>query len=229
MHTPIVKRLRVVLFGASGMVGAAILKTCLDDSHVVSVLTVGRTPSGFAHPKLTERVVADLSDLSPIEADLHDLNACFFTLGASAAGRTEEQYAQINHDLPLAIAKYLLERNPELAFNYVSGAGCDSTGQGKVMWARVKGRTENALLAMRFRRATMFRLAGLVPLKGHKSKTKLYRMFYTPLSPILPILARILPGLFTTPAILGRAMIRAAQGKSSVRILEAIDIDHLGR
>lgn len=229
LNQPIVDRLRVVVFGASGMVGAAVTQACLDDSKVESVLVVGRGPAGFTHPKLTERIVADLADLSAIESDLVGLNACFLTVGASAAGRTEAEFTKLNYDLPLSIARFLAERNPDLAINYVSGAGCDSSEHGKVMWARVKGRTEHALLALPIRRATMFRLAGLVPLKGHKSKTKLYRAFYTPFSPVLPLLARLLPGLITTPAILGRAMIRAAQGRSQSRILEPVDIDRLGR
>ncbi|HNY31046.1 MAG TPA: epimerase [Fibrobacteria bacterium] len=229
MHQVIVRQLRVVVFGASGMVGAAVLQECLHSPYVLSVLVVGRTSCGFSHPKLTERLVSDLANLSEIESDLHGLNACFFTVGCSAAGRSEAEFSKLNFELPLTVAKHLLELNPDLAFNYVSGAGCDSTEKGRVMWARVKGRTENALLALPFRRATMFRLAGLVPVKDHKSKTRLYRMVYTPLSPLLPLMARLLPGLITTPRILGRAMIRAAQGRSPTRILEPIDIDHLGR
>lgn len=229
MNTKIVGKLRVALFGASGMVGAAVLDHCLRDRAVISVLVVGRSPCGFSHPKLTERILADLFDLSEIEPDLRNLDACFLTIGSSAAGATEAEFSRLNHELPVSIARYLAERNPHLAINYVSGAGCDSSEHGKVMWARVKGRTENALLALPVRRATMFRLAGLVPLKGHKSKTKLYRVFYTLLSPVLPLLSRLLPGLITTPGLLGRAMVRAAQGHSPNRILEPVDIDRLGR
>jgi uncharacterized protein YbjT (DUF2867 family) len=184
---------------------------------------------GRAHPKLREVRVADLFDLSSVASDLEGLNACFFTVGSSVMGKTEAQYARENHDLPLYVAKFLLERNPGLAFNYVSGAGTDPTGNGRVLWARVKGRTENELLAMPLRKATMFRLAGLVAVKGHPSKTRMYRLFYTPLSPFLPFLARLFPGSITTPRILGRAMIRAAQGHSRLGRLEPQDIDALGR
>ena len=229
MPYEIVPQLRVALFGASGMVGAAVLEECLADPDVLSVVAVGRHPTGRTHPKLRELRAPDLFDLSALSSDLSGLNACFLTVGSTAAGKTEDQYSRENRELPVHIAKFLLERNPDLAVTYVSGAGSDSTGNGRVMWARVKGRTENDLIAMPFRNATMFRLAGLVPLKGHPSKTRLYRFFYTPLAPILPFLARLVPGSITTPRILGRAMIRAAQGHSRLSRLEPQDIDLLGR
>jgi len=229
MPYEIVPQLRVALFGASGMVGAAVLDECLADPNVLSVVAVGRSSTGRTHPKLRELGAPDLFDLSALSSELGGLNACFLTVGSSAAGKNEEQYSRENHDLPLSIANFLLERNPDLAITYVSGAGADSTGKGRIMWARVKGRTENDLIAMPFRNATMFRLAGLVPLKGHPSKTRLYRIFYAPLAPILPFLARLIPGSITTPRILGRAMIRAAQGHSRLSRLEPQDIDHLGR
>lgn len=229
MPYEIVPQLRVAIFGASGMVGAAVLEECLLDPNVLSVVAVGRSPSGRSHPKLRELLAPDLFDLSALSSELGGLNACFLTVGSTAAGKTEERYARENHELPLYLAKFLLERNPDLAVTYVSGAGADTTGDGRILWARVKGRTENDLISMPFRSATMFRLAGLVPLKGHPSKTRLYRLFYTPLSPLLPFLARLLPGSITTSRILGRAMIRAAQGYSRLSRLEPQDIDHLGR
>lgn len=229
MPFEIVPELNVAIFGASGMVGAAVLEQCLAEPSVLSVVAVGRSPVGRAHPKLREVRVADLFDLSPVVSDLEGLNACFFTIGSSVVGKTEAQYARENHDLPLYVAKFLLERNPRLAFTYVSGAGTDPSGTGRVLWARVKGRTENELLALPFRKAAMFRLAGLVPLKGHPSKTRMYRLFYAPMRPVLPVLARLFPGWITTPRILGRAMIRAAQGHSRLGRLEPQDIDALGR
>jgi uncharacterized protein YbjT (DUF2867 family) len=229
MPFEIVPQLRVAIFGASGMVGAAVLEECLADPSVLSVVAVGRHPAGRIHPKLRELHAPDLFDLSALSSELVAINACFFTVGSTAAGKTEERYARENHDLPISVAKFLLERNPDLAVTYVSGAGADSTEKGRIMWARVKGRTENDLIAMAFRNATMFRLAGLVPLKGHPSKTRLYRAFYAPLAPILPLLARLVPGSVTTPRILGRAMIRAAQGHSRMSRLEPQDIDRLGR
>jgi len=229
MPFEIIPQLRVAIFGASGMVGAAVLEACLADPDVLSVVAVGRSSTGRTHPKLRELRAPDLFDLSALSSELGGLNACFFTVGSTAAGKTQAQYTRENHDLPLHVAKFLLERNRELAITYVSGVGADSTGSGRSMWARVKGRTENELIALPLRNATMFRLAGLVPLKGHPSKTGLYRVFYSPLAPILPFLARLLPGFITTPRILGRAMIRAAQGHSRLSRLEPQDIDLLGR
>lgn len=229
MPFEIVPELKVAIFGASGMVGAAVLEQCLADPAVLSVVAVGRSPVGRAHPKLREVRVADLFDLSSVASDLEGLNACFFTVGSSVVGKTEAQYARENHDLPLYVAKFLLERNPGLAFTYVSGVGTDPAGKVSAMWARVKGRTENDLLALPLRSATMFRLGMLQPLKGHPSKTRLYRLFYAPLGPVLPFLAKLFPGWITTPRILGRAMIHAAQGRSRLGRLEPQDIDALGR
>lgn len=229
METKIVDKLRVVVFGGSGMVGAAVIDHCLRNPDVERILAVGRSPCGFSHPKLQELRITDLWNIADHAAELTGWNACFFTLGISVAGLSEDQYARTTHDLTLAIAKFLLERNPDLAFTYVSGVGTDSTAQGKSVWARVKGRTENDLLSLPFRAWGMFRLGMLVPLKNHPSKTRLYRIFYTPVRPILPLVARILPGLVTTPDILGKAMVRVAQGRSNLRILEPVDFDRLAR
>ena len=228
MRDPI-QMLDVAIFGASGMVGAAVLDHCLRDPDVRSVVAVGRTPSGFTHAKLREVMVKDLFDLPSKSDELKGINACFFTIGSSVMGKTEAEYARTNYELPLSVGKFLLDLNPDLAFTYVSGGGTDATEKGKVLWARVKGKTENALLALSFRAAAMFRLAGLVPVPKHDSKTKLYRFFYKPLGPILPLMARLVPGMVTTPDILGRAMVRAAQGHSRLARLEAQDIDALGR
>jgi uncharacterized protein YbjT (DUF2867 family) len=228
MRDPI-QVLDVAIFGASGMVGAAVLDHCLRDPDVRSVVAVGRTTCGVSHPKLREVLASDLFELSAQAESLKGLNACFFTIGSSVVGKTEAEYARTNLELPVSTAKFLLELNPDLGFTYVSGGGTDETEKGKVLWARVKGKTENVLISLPLRNATMFRLAGLVPLRSHPSKTKLYRVFYRPVAPILPLLARLFPGYVTTPDILGRAMVRAAQGHSHLRRLEAQDIDALGR
>lgn len=223
-----VKDLNVIIFGASGMVGAAVLNECLKDPKVSAVLTVGRRPCGMVHKKLKEFLINDLFKLRSSHKNLKGYNACFFTLGASAAGLNEAEYTRINHDMPISIAKLLLKLNPGLAFCYVSGGGTDSTGKGPVMWARVKGRTENDLLKLPFRAAVMFRLAGLQPLKGFKSSTRLYRISYDLIGPFLPLLIRLFPHWVTTPERLGRAMILAGIGKSPRNILEAKDIHELG-
>lgn len=210
-----IKDLRVIIFGASGMVGAAVLNECLKEPQVKAVLSVCRRPCGMVHPKLKEFLINDLFKLSSSNKNLKGYNTCFFTVGASAAGLNEPEYTRINHDLPLHVAQLLLKLNKDLAFCYVSGGGTDSTEKGPVMWARVKGRTENDLLKMRFRAAVMFRLGGLQPLKGFKSGTRLYRVAYDLMGPILPLLTRRFPHWVTTPQRLGRAMIRAARGTAS--------------
>jgi len=223
-----VHELRVVIFGASGMVGAAVLSECLKDAQVKKVLSVGRKACGMTHPKLKHLVVPDLFQLENSSKTLKGYNACFFTVGASAAGLNEAEYTRINHDLPVQTAKLLLKLNKDLSICYVSGGGTDSSEKGPVMWARVKGRTENDLLKMRLRSAVMFRLAGLQPLKGFKSSTRLYRVSYDLVGPILPFLAKHFPQWVTTPEILGRAMLSAAKGLSPKNILESKDIHALG-
>jgi hypothetical protein len=220
--------LKVIIFGASGMVGAGVLNECLKDPQVSAVLSVGRKPCGMADPKLKELVIPDLFNLELFQEKLKGYNTCFFTLGASAAGLNEAAYTKINHDLPLQIAGLLLKLNPDLGICYVSGTGTDSTEKGPVMWARVKGRTENDLLKMPFRVAVMIRLAGLQPLKGFQSSTTLYRVFYSLFGPLLPLMVQLFPNSVTTTERLGRAMIRAARGQSPKSILESKDIHELG-
>lgn len=223
-----VDRLKVVFIGASGMVGAAVLQECLENPDVGEILSVGRSPSGRRHPKLTELIHPDLDDLKPVAERLKGYNACFYAVGASSAGMNEADYTRITYDLTKSVAEVLLPLNPDMAMVYVSGARSDSTEKGGQMWARVKGRTENLLLKMPFRSVTVVRLAGLVPADGFQSKTFLYRILYAPLGPVMPLLARLFPNAVTTPRILGRAFIRSAQGRSPKRILESSDIHALG-
>jgi uncharacterized protein YbjT (DUF2867 family) len=171
--------MKVLLLGATGMVGQGVLRECLIEPRVTSILTMGRAVTGLETPKLREIAQSDLFDLSAVEAQLTGIDVCFFCLGVSAVGTNEAQYTRITHDLTLSVAHTLLRLNPALVFLYVSGMGTDSTERGGRMWARVKGRTENDLLAMSFRRAYMVRPAAIVPLRGIRSKTALYRAFYT--------------------------------------------------
>ena len=213
----------VILFGATGMVGQGVLRECLLDPEVGRVLTVGRNPTGQQHPKLRELVVPDLFDYSAVESDLTGYDACIFTLGVSAAGMTEEAYSHMTYDLTIAAATTLARLNPGMVFVYVSGQGTDSTEHGRMMWARVKGRTENALLRL-FDRAHMFRPGFIQPLHGIRSKTRAYQLFYTILGPILPVLRRLFPRHITTTETLGRAMLKAAKGGTEKRVLEMRDI-----
>lgn len=210
------------------MVGAAVLEECLRNPAVGAVLTVGRSSTGLQHEKLTELTHADLFHLEPLGDQLSGYNACFYTLGATSVGQTEESYTRLTFELTKQIAQAVLEANPGMAMVFVSGGGSDSSEQGPVMWARIKGKAENLLLGMPFSSVTVVRLAGLVPAKGFRSKTFLYRLFYVPLGPVLPLFARAFPRFITTPTILGRAFIRAAQGLAPKPILEAADIHALG-
>ena len=216
--------MNVLILGATGMVGQGVLRECLLDDGVTRVVTLGRTATGWAHARLREIVHSDLFDLSASEEQLRGLDACFYCLGVSAAGLSEAEYSRINHDMTLTVAETLVRTSPELSFVYVSGAGTDATGRGRVMWARVKGRTENALLRLSFRSAYMLRPGLIVPLHGVKSKTRLYRAFYTMFGPLLPILRRLFPRSIVTTEQVGRAMLRLARSGYPKRILEAQDL-----
>jgi uncharacterized protein YbjT (DUF2867 family) len=221
--------LRVIIFGGSGMVGAGILNECLGDSRVTAILSVGRSSSGFKHPKLQEIIAADLNNLEAYRAQFQGYDACFFVLGVSSVGLSEEAYRKISCDLTFSVARFLISLNPQLAFTYVSGVGTDSSETGKTMWARVKGHTENELLKMPFRSVVMFRLGGLIPLKGYRSKTRLYRILYIFFGPLFQILAILMPKQIMTPQRMGRAMIAAGLGLSTKAILEPPDIYALGQ
>jgi uncharacterized protein YbjT (DUF2867 family) len=216
--------MKVVIFGATGMVGQGVLRECARDPEVKRIVTVGRTP--VHDPRVHDLVVPDLFDLRAIEPDLTSLDACFFCLGVSSAGMTEVSYARVTYDLTLSIANTLARLNPQMTFIYVSGAGTDSSESGRSMWARVKGRTENALLRLPFRAAYMFRPGFIQPLDGIRSKTRLYQTFYTLTAPLLPLLRRF-PRFVTTTERLGRAMITVAKGGAPKAIVESEDINRL--
>jgi uncharacterized protein YbjT (DUF2867 family) len=218
----------VLLFGATGMVGQGVLRECLLDPDVRRVVTVGRAATGESHPKLTEIVTRDLFDLTAYAEALTGFDACYFCLGTSAARMTEEAYANITYDLTLSVATLLAARNPRMTFIYVSGQGTDSSEHGRMMWARVKGRTENALLRLPFRAAYMFRPGFIQPMHGIRSKTKLYNIAYVFLRPFFPLLRR-LPRLATTTEQLGKAMLVATKVGAPKAVLESVDINQLGR
>ncbi|HCT80283.1 MAG TPA: epimerase, partial [Micromonosporaceae bacterium] len=172
------------------MVGQGVLRECLLDPEVSSVVSVGRTALKEKHDKLRDIVHPDLLDLSPI--DLSGFDACFFCLGITSAGMNEADYRRITHDMTMAAARPLSEANPDMTFIYVSGAGTDSTERGRSMWARVKGQTENELLALPFR-AYMFRPGVIQPLHGITSNTRLYRILYRVSGPVIPLLRKLFP------------------------------------
>jgi len=221
--------MKVILFGATGMIGQGVLRECLLDPSVNCVLSIGRSNSGVDHPKFREIVHRDLMRYSAIEPQLVGFDACFFCLGVSSAGMKPEEYERITYGITLAAAETLARLNPQITFVYVSGAGTDSSEQGRSDWARVKGRTENALLRLPFKAAYMFRPGFIEPKAGIRSKTAFYRLFYMLTRPVMPLLRLAFPNFILTTEQLGRAMIAVAQGAESKRILESRDILALSR
>ena len=219
--------MNVILFGATGMVGQGALRECLLDPGVKRVLCVGRNALGRQHPKLQELLHADLFDLASVEQELQGGDACFFCLGVSSVGMTEQAYRRVTYDLTLAVAQTLARLNPAMTFIYVSGAGTDSSERGSSIWARVKGATENALLRLPFKAAYMFRPGAIVPLHGITSKTRLYRFGYALLRPFWRPLHAAFPNTITTTEQVGRAMLRAARAGAPKALLETADINAL--
>lgn len=219
--------MKVILFGATGMVGQGVLRECLLAGDVDNVLAIGRTGTGQKHAKLEELARADLSDLSPIESRLAGFDACFFCLGVSAAGMSEQDYRRVTYELTISVAKTLVRLNPTMTFIYVSGAGTDSTERSRMMWARVKGKTENDLLKMPFRAAYMFRPGYIQPLHGIRTKTKWYGALYAVMGPLYPIWKRLLPKYVTTTECVGRAMLNVVRHGAPKRLMENQDINGL--
>jgi uncharacterized protein YbjT (DUF2867 family) len=219
--------MRVLIFGASGMVGQGVLRECLMDPDVESVMTIVRSATGKRDTKLRELVYDNFLDFSPIEGQLSGFDACFFCLGVSVAGMSEEHYQRITYGFTLAAARVLVGLNPNMTFIYVSGAGTDSSERGRSMWARVKGRTENELLRLPFHAAYMFRPGVIVPLHGIQSKTRIYRVFYILLGPVLPLLKGRFPKYVTTTEQIGRAMLKVAKRGWPKRVLETDDINQV--
>jgi uncharacterized protein YbjT (DUF2867 family) len=215
--------MKVILFGATGMVGQGVLRECLRDDGIEEVLVIGRSATGQKHAKLRESVRKDLFDVDIAGLDLKEYDACFYCLGVSVAGMSEAEYTHLTFDLTLGWAQAFAAGNPEMTFEYVSGAG---TG-GKSMWARVKGRTEDALLKL-FPSAYMIRLGALRPMHGEVSKTRWTRIAYKISRPLLPLVQAIAPGAMITTEELGRAMIRAARERPPKRVLEMRDLRALG-
>jgi len=216
--------MKIIVLGATGMVGQGVLRECLHTDDVQQVLTIGRTATGQSHPKLRELVHADLFDLSTMENVLSGFDACFFCLGVSTNGLNEEEYTRLNHDLPVTVAETLAKLNPGMAFIYVSGAGSDSRERSRVMWARVRGRTENALLRLPFRASYIFRPGLIQPLHGERSKTAATRWFYLVAGPFLTLLRHVSPRMVLTTEQIGQAMLVAVRSGAQAPINEVADI-----
>ncbi len=213
-------KIDVIITGATGMVGEGVLHECLLHPDVESVLLINRKPCGVKHGKLKEIIHKDFFNLSPIEDQLVGYNACFFCAGISSVGKKEDDYKHITYDLTMNFARVMIKKNPDMAFCYVSGSGTDSTEKGRIMWARIKGKTENDLLKLPFKDSYMFRPGYIQPTKGLKNAYKIYKLF----APFYPILKIIIPGHVVSLEELGKAMINVALYGSDVKILECLDI-----
>jgi len=216
--------MRVVLFGATGMIGQGVLRECLCDAGIDRVLSIGRRRTAVRDPKLSEIEHRDFADFSGLAKDLAGFDACLFCLGVSSAGMSEADYRRVTYDFTLAAAEAFLRSNPGSAFVYVSGTGTDGTERGRVMWARVKGATENALLRMPFRAAVMFRPGYIQPVHGERSATKWTRVGYAVMAPLYPVWKTLFHSHVTTTEELARAMIRAARRGSGPRVVESREI-----
>jgi uncharacterized protein YbjT (DUF2867 family) len=220
---------RVLIFGATGMVGQGVLRECLAAAAVSGVTVVGRTRAGQQHAKLQQVLCADLSSLQPVTEQLRGFDSCFFCLGVSSSGMTEARYRHLTYDLTMSVASLLATIGPEMTFVYVSGAGTDSTEQGRSMWARVKGKTENDLKRLPFAGVYLFRPGIIQPLHGIKSKTRSYQLFYSAAKPLLSLAHKLFPNVVLTTQDIGLAMLGAARRRTGRVVLESQDIARLAR
>ena len=217
--------LKVILFGASGMVGQGVLRECLLDPEVEVVTAIARNPVGQKHAKLREILLPDIGDLSTVEDQVCGYDACFFCVGIASAGMKEAEYRRITFDLTLNAARTLAKMDPQMTFIYVSGMGADSTARSSVMWARVRGETENALLQLPFQGVYVFRPGVIQPLHGIQSRTALYRFFYAVFAPITPLIMKMLGPRGSTTEKIGLAMLKVARYGAPKRVLEPPDFN----
>lgn len=217
--------MKVIITGSTGMVGKGVLMECLEHPAVTDVLVINRAPLGFNHPKLKEVLHQDFGDLSSIEESLRGYGACFYCMGISSIGKTEQEFSKITYQLTLEFASRLYALQPDMVFNYVSGQGTDSSEKGRVMWARVKGRTENMVFGMGFKDSYAFRPNMIIPEKGIKSKTPWYNALYVIARPFFGLIKKM--DSVTTSAKLGQAMINSVLYPQELKKLENPDINRL--
>lgn len=218
-------KLKVIITGATGMVGEGILQECINSPKVEKILLINRKPSGYTHPKIEELLHSNFSDISSVSEKIKGYNACFFCLGVSSVGMKEEQYTKVTYDLTLGFAKTLAEQNPDMTFCYVSGAGTDSTEKGSQMWARVKGKTENDLIKLPFKAVYNFRPAFMKPTKGAKN----VKGFYKFIDAVYPVFRAINSNYFLTLEEVGKAMINISSQGYFKNTIEVKDIKKLSK
>jgi len=216
--------MKVIIFGASGMVGQSVLRECIMDTGVEQVNAIGRTPLKMVNPKLKNIVHKDFLNFASLEKQFKGIDVCFYCLGIASAGLTEEEYKRITCDYTVAAAKTLLKVNPKISFIFISGMGADSTENGRIMWARVKGKTENEILAMKFKRAVVIRPAFIEPKDGIRSRTRLYRVLYRAFWPIMPLIKLFAPKSVIDTRTLGKLMLRIAREAAPKQIMESADM-----
>ncbi len=223
--------MKVVVLGASGMIGQGVVRECLADNGIDAVVSIGRSPSGVSHPKFTEKthpnLVDELLDPASIEKEIAGADALFFCLGVSSARMSEADYRRVTYDLTLAVAAAMSTANPGSTFVYISGEGADSTENGRVMWARVRGATENALLKLPGLTTYILRPGFVQPRHGATSRVTAYRWIYRIAGPLFPFIKRVLPKYTTDTESIGRAMIALARTGSTTRILRSKDLNAL--
>jgi hypothetical protein len=218
-------KIKAIITGSTGMVGEGVLLECLNHPEIESILVINRRPCGVIHPKLKEIIHIDFFDLLPIESQLSGYNACFFCAGVSSVGMKEPEYTRITYDLTMNFAQTLSKLNPDMTFCYVSGAGTDSSEKGRMMWARVKGKTENDLMKLQFKNVYAFRPAFMKAVKGQKNLPKFYKYIQFP----YPVLHALFPKYFGTLSDVGLAMINCALAGAEKKVLEAKDIAELAK
>lgn len=218
-------KIRVIITGSTGMVGEGVLHECLQHPDVESILVINRRPCGVTHPKLKEIIHIDFFDLLPIESGLTGYDACFFCAGVSSVGMKEPEYTKVTYELTMSFAQSLSKLNPDMTFCYVSGAGTDSSEKGRMMWARVKGKTENDLMKLQFKSVYAFRPAFMKPIKGQKNAPSFYKYILW----LYPVLHAMSPQYFGTLSDIGLAMINCTALGAEKKVLEAKDIAGLAR
>lgn len=218
-------KIKAILTGATGMVGEGVLHECLHHPDIEEVLVLTRKSTGYSHPKLKELIHADFYNITSIQQQLKGYNACFFCLGVSSVGMNEDEFYQKTYVLTMHVATILAQQNPEMAFCYISGANTDSTEKGKTMWARVKGKTENDLMKLPFKKVYNFRPGIISPTKGLKNTLNFYKW----LGWLLPVIRLTMPNFISSLKELGIAMINASRIGYEKQILEVKDIKELGR
>ncbi|NMM47776.1 NAD-dependent epimerase/dehydratase family protein [Marinigracilibium pacificum] len=216
--------MKVIITGASGMVGKGVLLECIEDEDIDKILLIGRSVIEINHPKVEYLIHKDFNDFSSLTDKIAGYDACFMCMGISAAGLTEEEYTEITYNYTLSLTTTLFKLNPQMTITYVSGQGTDSTEKGRVMWARVKGKTENTLLNIGFKGAYMYRPGAIIPLKGIKSRTKMYQFMYDYFLWLIKIIKKMSPNSIVNTTQMGKSMIYIAKTGYSEKILNPVDI-----